>query len=182
MTARSAALLAYRRPLGAVCAALCVLAVIAALRAPPPPGVPVLVAARDLPAGTVLGGADLRLARFPAALVPHGALPSASGIVGQILSGAVRAGEALTGDRLLAATALPPGQLSVPVRFPDAGAAATLQPGERIDVLSPAGEAAADLDVLTVAPGGLVLLAASAAQARALAALPDRFTFAVLPG
>ena len=99
---------------------------------------PVVVAARDLPAGAHLGAADLSVARLPAEAVPRGASPVPSGLAGQRIAGAVRRGEiitdaALVGPGLLAGT--PPGTAAVPVRVADAASLQLLSPGQLIDLV-----------------------------------------------
>ncbi|MFF7249635.1 SAF domain-containing protein [Embleya sp. NPDC008237] len=98
----------HRRGLAALSAAVAVFAVIVAVRPAPAPTGPILVAARDLPAGSTPGVADLTLVAMPTALHPAGVLHA----VGQA------AGVAL------------------PARFADADAVAVLRPGDRIDVLA----------------------------------------------
>src|SRR5690606_41349046 len=51
----------------AVCLAVAVWVVLGQLRPVPPPTVPVVVAARDLPAGTTVAETDVRAERLPAA-------------------------------------------------------------------------------------------------------------------
>src|SRR5690606_41442168 len=51
----------------AVCLAVAVCVVLGQLRPVPPPTVPVVVAARDLPAGTTVAETDVRVERLPAA-------------------------------------------------------------------------------------------------------------------
>lgn len=99
--------------------------------------VAVTVAARDLPAGTTLTADDLRPARFPADLVPAGALPAPT--PGGILAAPVRAGEPITDARLAGPGPLPAGSgrtAAVPVRLADAGVGALLVPGHRVDVVT----------------------------------------------
>src|SRR4029079_6819158 len=70
------------------------------LAPPPAAGVPVLVAARDVPAGAVLADADLRRVQRPGRTVPAGALVSFGQVTGATVSSAVRRGEVLTDARL----------------------------------------------------------------------------------
>ena len=56
---------------------------------------PVVVAARDLAAGTALTSADLRLRSWPDELRPAGALTRSHDVVGRRVAGAVRAGDSV---------------------------------------------------------------------------------------
>lgn len=101
------------------------------------PTVDVLVAGRDLAAGSVLGPGDVLALAWPARLVPDGTLTPADDPVGRLLAGAVRAGEVMTDVRLLGPglyDALDPGLRAVPVRLTDAGVGALLRAGDRIDL------------------------------------------------
>jgi len=130
-------LLARRRPLAALLAAL---AVAAALRGQtgPPPRTGVLTAARDVAAGVVLGTGDLRRAGFAPGDVPAGALLRDGDAVGRTTTVPLRAGEPLTDARLLAAPLLHgyPGLVAVPVRVGDAGVVRLLHVGDRVDLLA----------------------------------------------
>ena len=105
---------------------------------------PVLVAARELPAGAVLAGADLRRVAYPAALAPAHALTAPAQALGRRLVLPVHAGEPLTDLRLLAGGLLQ--QLSAdsggtalvaaPVRIADAGEVTLVDAGDRVDVLA----------------------------------------------
>src|SRR5438445_10386052 len=57
--------------------------------------VAVVVAARDLPAGRALTRHDLRIARWPAPVLPAGVRGDPAAVVGRRLSGPVAAGEAV---------------------------------------------------------------------------------------
>jgi Flp pilus assembly protein CpaB len=144
-------------------------------------GVAALVLARDLPAGAVPAGADLRTVLLPAPAVPADAVPPAAapGAAVGPLAVAVRRGDVLTGRQLGAGWA-PAGALraySLPVG--DGVEAGPLAPGDRVDVLTAAhGRARTVLraaPVLRLLPGGdgraaLVVLGVAAGQAEALAA------------
>lgn len=114
------------------CAALCT----AWALLPRTEATPVLVAARDLAPGTVLTGDDLRIAEYPRALVPAGALASASEATGAALSGGLTSGAPLTDASVLApdTATREAGSLLVPTVFGDAQTAATLRPGHRLRV------------------------------------------------
>lgn len=180
------ALLARRRLLAATLAAAGVLVGLQAAAPAPPPTRPVLTAARDLPAGTVLRAVDVSTTAFLAGSVPAGVLEVESDAVGRTTTGPLRRGEALTDVRLVSGDLLTgyPGRVAVPVRVADPGAVTLLRVGDRVDVLSadPQGgsdaalvAAAAPVLALPRAPeaalasGGLVVLAVDGATARALA-------------
>jgi pilus assembly protein CpaB len=100
--------------------------------------VPVLVAATDLAAGGPVRAADLAVRHWPAELVPGGALHDPAAVDGRTLVGGARAGEPITDARLAGASRVStPDGAVVPVRLADAGVAAVLAPGSRVDVVAP---------------------------------------------
>lgn len=130
--------LGRRRPLAAVCAALAVGTGVHAAAGPPPPGVEVTVAARALPAGTVLAADDLTTVLLPPDAAPEDLLDDP---VGAALAGPVARGEPITAVRVvgrdLAGDGLAgTGRVAVPVRLPDAGAVGLLGVGDRVDVVA----------------------------------------------
>lgn len=129
------AVLARRRLLAAGLAAAAVASGVQAARADAPATVSVLVAARDLPAGTVLGADDLVRAAYAPESVPQGLARSA---VGRTLAAPMRAGEPFTDVRLVgpALTDGYPGRVALPVRLPDAGVVALLRVGDRVDLVA----------------------------------------------
>ena len=151
------AVLARRRLLAALLTAVAVVSGLHVATAAPPPTVPVLVAGRDLPSGTVLSPGDVRRAGFAPASVPDGAVTDPAG---RTLAAPLRAGEPVTDVRLVGPglTDGYPGLVAVPVRLPDAGTAGLLAVGDRIDLVSadPQGESAsvvaADVPVLALPP------------------------------
>jgi pilus assembly protein CpaB len=165
--------------------ALAVLALVLAL-APGPGsgGVPVLVAAVDLPAGASVRSADLAVRAWPPELVPGGALRDPAAADGRVLIGAARAGEPLTDVRLTGAAArgAPADTTAVPIRLADPGVAALLLPGSLVDVVGVGASTAepvvlaAGASVLTVLPedasrsGRLVLVAMPPGPAARVAA------------
>ena len=178
-------LAAHRAPVAGGLVALAVASGLTALAPADAAAVPVLAAARDLPAGSLLDDADLTTVALLPGAVPGGALTEPGQARGQRLAGAVRAGEALTDVRLLGTALLPPGgDVAVPVRVAEPAVAALLRPGDRVDVLSAApegGDAAPTVvsDVLVLAvpalddaglDGALVVLSATTAGASRLAA------------
>jgi Flp pilus assembly protein CpaB len=150
-------------------AVLTVLALVLALRPAPAPaaadgseGVPVVVSARDLPPGTVLGAADLATVRYPRGAAPAGVAGDPQELLHRVLAGGVRAREPITDTRLVGpgvTSLLPAGQVAAPVRLADLAVAALVHTGDRVDVLATdAGAAAAEM----IARGALVVAASGA--------------------
>jgi pilus assembly protein CpaB len=179
-----------RRPLAVLCAVAAVLLVRPPSAPPGLSGDPVLVAARDLPAGLRLAAGDVRTVRLRPS--PAGALTGLP--ENATLAAPMRRGEPLTDLRLLGPPLLAAygrGLVAAPVRVPDAALGSLVRPGDRVDVLAvsesahpsavpagaPGGLLAASAPVLAVPPAGegsgaLLLLAVTRAQAAALAAAP----------
>ena len=179
------AVLARRRLLAALLAAVAVATGLHAAAATPPAEQSVVVAARDLPSGTVLGVDDVRRVGFVADSVPSGAVAEPEG---RTLAAPLRAGEPVTDVRLVgpAITDGYPGLVAVPIRLPDAGMAGLLRVGDRIDLVAAdpqGGEAtvvAADVPVLALPdapteqsaaglPGRLVVIGAEPASVTGIA-------------
>ncbi|NYE35731.1 Flp pilus assembly protein CpaB [Nocardioides cavernae] len=174
-------LLRRRRLIAAALTAVAVLAALRTLAPPPPDTVDVLVAARDLPSGTLLGDDDLALRAYPAALAPDTAAEAAAG---RVLAAPLGSGEVVTDARLVGPglADAQPGRTVVPVRLPDAGMAALLRPGDQVDLVATdpgSGETslvAGDVTVLATprdvpegptggSGGALVVVAATATEA-----------------
>jgi Flp pilus assembly protein CpaB len=108
----------------------------------------IVVAARDLAPGTIVGLSAVTLRELPQQVVPDGAAQSPAVVVGRMLAAPVRRGEPLTdvrltGPELTRAVSPDPGTVSVPVRLADPGVATVLQPGVTVDVVTisePQGE------------------------------------------
>lgn len=191
-----------RRLVVAALTGVAVVCGLTALRPAAGPTVRVWAAARDLPGGEPLTGADVVVERLPAAAVPGDALRPTSQIVGRLLAAPVRRREPLTDVRLLSGDLLAgigaPDDVAVPVRVADGPATAALvRPGDRVDVLAAADPeapapgrpttVARGLPVLSVPVrvddpagagatdgGGLVIVAATPEQATALAQAADQ--------
>ncbi|MDT0183453.1 SAF domain-containing protein [Microbacterium sp. ARD31] len=121
-----------------IAAALVAVATVSALRAvapSPPDTVDVLVAARDLPSGTLLDRSDVLAQRFPADLAPSVTSPSP---VGRVLAAPLARGEVLTEARVVGPglAEAQAGQTVLPVRLPDAGMATLLRPGDEVDLMA----------------------------------------------
>ena len=179
------ALLARRRPLAALAAALAVLVGLQSATAPAPALTPVVTAARDLPAGSVLTEHDLRLTSFTPGSVPDGAV-SVARATGRTTTGPVRRGEPLTDARLLHGSLLDgyPGTVAAPVRIADPGTVSLLRIGDRVDVVAADPQGRREAEVVAagapvvalprtadsmLATGGLVVLAVTDSTARRLA-------------
>lgn len=175
----------YRRLTSALLAGIAVLAVVETVAPAAPASVPVVVAAHDLGAGTVVSPGDVRVVDLPPNAVPGGASRSAVALVGRVVAGPLRTGEALTDRRVLGHSLLagyPPGLVAAPVRLQDAAVVGLLQVGQRIDVYaarrdSPlADRVVDDVRVITLPrppddaqEGALAVLAVTPGQAAALA-------------
>jgi Flp pilus assembly protein CpaB len=129
------AVLRRRRPLAAALTAVAVAAGLHSVAAPPPARVDVLVAARDLPSGAVLGPGDLAPVPFAPGSVPD---DLATAPTGRTLAAPVRRGEPVTDVRLVGPGLADahPGLTAVPVRLPDAGMVDLLAAGDRIDLVA----------------------------------------------
>ena len=130
------AVLRRRRLLSALCVGGAVLLGLQAAAPAPPPTVLVLTAARDLPAGTVLRGADVAPVRFRPDSAPDGR-PGRTAVVGRTLAAPLRRGEPVTDVRLVGPSLLRgyPGLVAVPARVPDPGTVALLRVGDRVDLM-----------------------------------------------
>ncbi|MDR7252179.1 Flp pilus assembly protein CpaB [Nocardioides sp. BE266] len=124
-----------RRWIAAVLVAAATLGALRTLAPPAPETVQVMVAARDLPSGTLLDRDDVVARAYPADLAPSAA---AAAPVGRVLAGPLASGEVLTeagvlGPGLADAAA---GQTVLPVRLPDAGMATLLRAGDEVDLMA----------------------------------------------
>ena len=135
LTSVRRAVLRRRRVLAAVLTAVAVAAGLHSVTAPPPPRIDVLVAARDLPGGTVLAPGDLARVPFAPGSVPD---DLATSTTGRTLAAPVRRGEPVTDVRLVGPGLADghPGLTAVPVRLPDAGMVRLLAAGDRIDLVA----------------------------------------------
>jgi Flp pilus assembly protein CpaB len=147
-------------------------------------GTPLVVTTADLPAGSTLRAEHLAVREWPAALAPAGSVRAVADAEGRVLVGAARPGEPLTDVRFAGAglAAGGGGGAAVPVRLADAGVAAVLVPGNRVDVVTVGPHTdeplvlAAGATVLAVLPedggssGRLVLVGTPPGQAARVAA------------
>jgi pilus assembly protein CpaB len=133
----------------------------------------------------VLAPADVRVVSMPPAVVPAGSSRSIDPVLGRVVAGPLRAGEALTDRRVLGRSLLagyPPGMVAAPIRIGDAAVVGLLTVGDRIDVYaarrdtSLAERVVAGARVVTLPrpasdneQGALVVLTVTPEQAAALA-------------
>lgn len=172
-----------RRLLASAAVGLATWVVIGAALPAPPAGVPVLVAARDLPAGDALKPADVRLRSVDPGLAAAGGLSDPGQVAGQRLAAPVAAGEAVTSTRLVPAgviARLDAGHRAVHVPLADGSLGEFVRAGDRVDVVRAADgvRVAADLVVLSVdaagaATGGRWDLGNTTSGAGVLLAVPD---------
>ncbi|MGW4356724.1 SAF domain-containing protein [Nocardia sp. NPDC004582] len=189
------------RRAGAV--ALLIVAAFLAVRPDPSTArTPVLVAARDLPPGQMLGDSDLRVADRETATLPAGAVRDTARVRGATLAAALTTGEIITevrvlGPRLAAVAAGSPDARIVPIRLADTAVAEILRSGDRVDLVAgedtggtgrPARLLAADATVVLVPPSDgargrtdrVVLVALDSRRATAVAAASLRTALTVV--
>ncbi|GIG38708.1 SAF domain-containing protein [Cellulomonas phragmiteti] len=131
------ALWRLRLLLAAVCLGLAAAAVVHAVRPPAPPTVPVVVLARDVPAGTALAPGDLVVTQVPPGVAPRGALVRQDEAKGRVTATDLPAGLPLVAELLADATlAGPPGTVVVAVRLDDPAVADLLEPGLHLDLVA----------------------------------------------
>lgn len=100
--------------------------------------VPVVVAARTLPAGSALRTKDLAVRRWPKSLRPTGTWSAVQGLVGKRLAAPLLPGEPVTATRLLGrdlTAGLRRGTVAVPISLPSGGAG-ILRSGDYVDVFA----------------------------------------------
>lgn len=166
-------LLRRRRLIAVVLLGVAVAATIATLAPPPPATTSLVVAARDLPAGHVLAADDLVEKQVPPGVVPSGAAQRVDDQPGRALAAPLRAGEAVTDVRLVGqglAAVHEGDELALPVRLSDAGQAALLTVGDRIDLLATDPKAGSTLPLARSA----TVLAVPDADRASDGALPGR--------
>ena len=116
-------------------------------------GLPTVVAARDVAAGSVIAPADVEVVDRPSGQRPGSALASADIVVGRTAAGPIEANEVVTASRLLGADLLsgqPAGHvaLTIPVADP---ASTGARPGARVDVYATGSGDRAATDVVVLA-------------------------------
>ncbi|MFF3066250.1 SAF domain-containing protein [Oerskovia sp. NPDC057915] len=120
--------------------------VVGRLSPPPPDTRPVVVTARAVEAGTVLGEGDVTVVPVATALAPETSLTRTSDAVGRTTSVALPPGQTISPSLVAAgdlAAMAPAGTVVAPVRLSDPDVAALLHPGDRVDLLAATGSTGA---------------------------------------
>lgn len=130
------------------------------------PTEPTLVAARDVPAGQVLGAEDVTVTDWPASVRPASALAGPDAVVGRRTIAAVAAGEPISQLRVVGPSALAgtgDGQVAVLLPQDPLAKAGMLRSGDHVDVVGLDGDTARTLvsaaPVLTVTEESGLLIA-----------------------
>jgi pilus assembly protein CpaB len=136
---RAAAWLLRNRRL-AVALLLCIAAGIAVHQLTPPSEqkIPVLVAARDLPAGLAIGKTDLVPRAVPPDIVPAGALTAMRDVEGRELAAPLSSGQIPTDAQLLGPgllTGAGAGTAAVPVRLADPSSIQLVSAGQLVNIV-----------------------------------------------
>lgn len=126
----------HRRKIGALAAAVSVVAIITTVSPAPPATADVVATATALAPGHQLTAADLRVVAVPLGLVPDEAITDPDEAVGRTVTGALTRGQLLTAPALVRPSLRPDGLVTSPVRLADAQVVALLQVGDQIDVLA----------------------------------------------
>jgi len=132
-------ILRHRRVLAAVFTGIAVFATVSALRPPPSPTVTAWVAAHDLTPGNALGANDIVTAAIPAAVVVTDAIADPQEVLGRTITYPLRAGEQITARALLSTSflsSLGADVRATPVHLGDDSAAALVQRGDLVDIIS----------------------------------------------
>ena len=146
-----------RRVLAAALVAVAVWTTTDRLRpAPPTPARMVVLAARDLPAGTTLAAADLALGPLGAGSVDIAALTGLDAAVGKVLDSPVTEGEVLSRNRFRGRdllTGMPSGQLAVAVPVANAPIVSALVEGDRVTLVGTSDGVTVEAVVLSLPHG-----------------------------
>ena len=127
----------HRRKLAVLAALAAVLTGISAAAPEGPPTATVVRTTTELPGGTRLSTADLRVDEVVAADVPDGTVADPAGLLGRTLAAPVARGQIMT--ELAVTSAREPagrGRVLAPLRLADAEVVALLRAGDVVDVLA----------------------------------------------
>lgn len=127
----------HRRGLAALAAALCVLAALSATSAAKTPTTTVVVAAREIPAGTTLAETDLATRQVRTADLPDRVVTSAGVLLGKATGGPLARNSVLTDLAIVSGrTASAAGRVVMAVKVADAEVARLIAPGMRVVLLA----------------------------------------------
>jgi Flp pilus assembly protein CpaB len=174
----------YRRLIAASLAAITLFAAIAAVKGTRPT-TDVLVAARDLGAGSVIAADDV-VVRTVATTLALGATDEPAQLVGHTLLVNVTSGQPMYDTFALDHTSIPEGFAAVPLRPSDGAVANIVRPGERVDIVGQrtASDAptvlARNLAVLTVAVPRATGLLKSSSDSPLVVVVADSYTAGAL--
>jgi pilus assembly protein CpaB len=127
------------------------------IRTAEPASTEVVVAARDLPLGTVLTAEDVKLVAWPGGLVPEGYSPSVEEVLGRGVITSVALNEPLMSAKIAVKEAggglpivIPEGMRGVSVRVDDViSIAGFVTPGTRVDVMVTIDQGQANANPIT---------------------------------
>ena len=130
----------HRRKLAVLAAVAAVLTAITVAAPPDPPTVQVVRAAVPLAPGSTITADEVRLEQLPESAVPREYVDQVAAVVGRTVVAGVPTGQVLTTQSTLTDHAADPGRVIAPLRLDDADVVSLLRAGDRVDVLSAAGE------------------------------------------
>ena len=110
------------------------------LSLPPGTSLPVVVAARDIPEGSIVGRGSVVVAHWPGGTIPAGAYSTLESVAGRVTRVAVLKGEAIVPGRLAIPypgldVKITPGKRAFSFRVNDvSGIAGLIQPNTRVDI------------------------------------------------
>ncbi|SPF68472.1 SAF domain [Propionibacterium ruminifibrarum] len=190
----------HRRGLAVIAASCALVFALAALSPGSGPTRSVVVSARPLAAGVVIGADDVALAELPAQVVPDSAVTDPSQVVGQVLAVPRPSGATLLGEDIVTSSLVSTadGLSLVPFRISDEGIASILAVGDLISVvaLGPEGQPVPVVNHVRIAAlptpqasgsfsgsssgGALIIVAAEADQASTLAAASASYDLSII--
>ncbi|KGN36515.1 Flp pilus assembly protein CpaB [Knoellia subterranea KCTC 19937] len=138
----------------ALCAVAGVAVLVGVVRPPAAPTRPVVVAARAVPAGSLIAPSDVRVVRLSESVPLVGALARPDAVVGRQVAGRLEVGEVMTPSRLVPRTVadgLPRGTVAAHVTVADPGVLDLVSAGRRITLFADTGGPALAQDVLVLA-------------------------------
>ncbi len=136
------------------------LAVVQAFTGIQPATLPVVVAAKELPAGKALEAADVRVVSIPQDLLPVNAIRTITDIEGEVLVTSLPEGMPLPRSLLLSADFLetaPPGHQIMPVTIVSDGTEDLATPGMQVSLYAPPDEFSETSDAVLVVDRAIVV-------------------------